>query len=114
MVGNIKDINEVEVKAEGAEGAKKLTLIGPKEGWEGYVMREFHLEVHGHTPKHTHPWPHINYILKGHGILHLDGQNYKINEGSYAYVPSGALHQFQNIGEGTLSFICIVPEEGDK
>jgi len=46
--------------------------------------------------------------------LHLDGQDYQLEAGSFAYVPSNKLHQFTNTGNGRFAFICIVPEEGDQ
>ncbi|WP_425447522.1 cupin domain-containing protein [Dethiothermospora halolimnae] len=108
---NVKEkrINNPEVK-----DALMKVLISPKEGWEGHVMRVFELGEGGHTPRHTHPWPHINYIIKGEGVLHLEGEDKEIKAGSFAYVPAGKLHQFMNKGKETLEFICIVPEEGHK
>lgn len=89
-------------------------LISPKEGWDGYVMRLFELGEGGYSPKHTHGWPHINYITSGKGILHLDGTDYELEKGSFAFVPGGKIHQFSNTGTDPFEFICIVPEEGDK
>jgi len=114
FVGNIRNLEEKPVLAPEARNAFKKSLIGPKEGWEGWVMRLFTLKDGGNTPRHSHPWPHINYIVEGSGILFLEGKNYPVSEGSIAYVPSGALHQFSNSGKEDFSFICIVPEEGDK
>jgi quercetin dioxygenase-like cupin family protein len=34
--------------------------------------------------------------------------------GGYAFVPAGVEHQFRNDGTEPFSFMCIVPEEGDK
>lgn len=113
FVGNVHTIEGKPVNAPGVRNAFKKTLIGPKEGWEGWVMRHFTLKDGGNTPRHSHPWPHINYIVAGSGILFLDGKEYPVNEGSIAYVPSGAEHQFTGKGKEDFSFICIVPEEGD-
>ncbi len=99
---------------EEAKGTSMKAIISPKEGWEGYVMRVLELEVGGYSPKHNHPWPHINYMLEGEGILSLDGEEYKVKKGSYAYVPANKVHQFKNAGNGIFKFICIVPEEGHK
>lgn len=92
----------------------KKVLVGPAEGWQGWVMREFSLGVEGYTPRHSHPWPHINYIISGQGILYLDGREIAVKPGSVAYVPDNLEHQFKNNGTEVFSFICIVPEEGDK
>src|SRR5512137_1789977 len=42
----------------------------------------------GHTPRHTHPWPHINFIASGSGSLHVAGEDHPLAAGSYAYVPA--------------------------
>jgi len=113
IVSHIRDVMGEKIENPKVKGVLKKVLVSPKEGWEGYVMRVFELDAGGYSPKHTHPWPHINYILKGKGILHLDGKDYDIEEGSFAYIPGNKIHTFSNTGEEKLSFICIVPEEGD-
>lgn len=114
FVGNIKDMPEIPMTMPGAQGAIKQVAIGSKQGWEGWVMRVMTLEADGHTPTHSHPWPHINYVLSGQGSVTIDGKQTAIQAGSCAYIPSGAEHGFQNQGSESLKFICIVPEEGDK
>jgi quercetin dioxygenase-like cupin family protein len=114
MVGNINDLVKKEVKVAGAENAFVKVLVSAKEGWEDYVMRVFELEKNGFTPKHQHPWPHINYIIEGEGDLMIDNEHFKVQAGSYAYVPSDKLHQFRNISDKEFKFICIVPKEGHK
>lgn len=114
IIGNIDKLAKTKVMGPGVEKASKQVLISPKEGWDGYVMRVFELEPGGKAPAHTHPWPHINYFLEGQGIVHLEGQDYEVREGSYSYIPSNAYHQIMNNGTTTFKFICIVPEEGEK
>jgi quercetin dioxygenase-like cupin family protein len=113
IVSHVKDVEGIKVCAPGSCGAVKKVLISPSEGWEGYVMRVFDIGTGGNTPKHTHDWPHINYVLEGSGTLYLDGTNHEIKKGSFAYVPGGKEHSFINTGSEKLSIICIVPEEGD-
>lgn len=114
IVSNVRDVLGTRMDNDQIKNAVKKVLISPTEGWEGYVMREFELGQGGYTPRHTHPWPHINYILEGEGTLQLDGQDHFLTAGSFAYVPSDKLHQFTNTGKDRFAFICIVPEEGDK
>lgn len=114
VVGHERDLLGTRPNSPELKNVLKKVLVSPKEGWEGYVMRIFELGEGGHSPKHTHEWPHINYITHGKGILHLDGTDYEVEEGSFAYVPGGKIHQFSNPGIETFAFICIVPEEGDK
>ncbi len=108
-----KNIKGVKIDAPGVVNATKQVLVGPQQGWEGWVMRLFTLGGGGHTPKHSHPWPHINYITAGKGILYLDGKEHEVEAGFTAYIPGGAEHQFRNNSGEDFSFICIVPEEGD-
>ena len=112
IVSNVKDIKVIEVNSDEAKFTSMKSLVSPKEGWEGYVMREVEVLEGGYTPKHRHPWQHINYMIEGDGELMIDGKVNKVTSGSFAFVPPGALHQFRNAGKGTFKFICIVPEEG--
>lgn len=57
-------------------------LVSPKEGWDGYVMRVFEVGEAGFTPKHRHPWPHINYVLEGMGELLVDTIIHLVANGS--------------------------------
>ena len=111
-VGHLDLLEKKKIENEKTKGASVSVLVSPKEGWEGYVMRVFELEPGGYTPKHQHPWPHINYIIEGEGELMIDGVINQIKSGSYAYVPSDTIHQFQNHSQHVFKFICIVPEQG--
>ncbi|WP_027365155.1 cupin domain-containing protein [Desulfotruncus alcoholivorax] len=112
-VDHVKNIKGTSLTAPGILNATKQTLLGPAQGWQGWVMRLFTLAANGHTPRHSHPWPHINYIVSGKGTLFLNGTEHAVEAGSVAYVPGDAEHQFKNAGSEDFSFICIVPEEGD-
>lgn len=113
IVGHAAEIEGQPLSGEGIEKVVKRLLVGPADGWDGWAMRLFELEPGGHTPRHQHPWPHINYITEGRGTLHIDGVDHLVDEGSFAYVPAGATHQFSNVGDEVFGFICIVPEEGE-
>ncbi len=113
VVSHIKALEGIKLEGENLAGVTKKVLISPQNGWEGWVMRVFEIEPGGYTPKHTHNWPHINWVIEGKGTLLLDDKLNKIEGGSFAYVPSDVQHQFKNEGDGSLSFICIVPLEGE-
>ena len=104
----------LEINLEAAKGVLKQQAISSSEGWEGWSMRIFTLKKDGFTPFHSHPWPHINYIIKGKGTLFIDGKERPVFPGDTAYIKEGEDHQFKNSGDDEFSFICIVPEEGDK
>jgi quercetin dioxygenase-like cupin family protein len=112
MVGNINDLKSKEITSSEAKNAFIKVLVSPTEGWKDYVMRVIEVKEEGFTPKHFHPWPHINYIIEGEGELFIDGVVNKVSAGSYAFVPENSVHQFQNTGTSLFKFICIVPKEG--
>ena len=112
MVGNINDLSNKEIKSDLVKNAFMKVLIGPDEGWNDHVMRVMEVGEGGYTPKHEHPWPHINFMIEGEGELMIDGVVNPVLAGSYAYVPANTIHQFRNTGKTPFKFICIVPEKG--
>jgi quercetin dioxygenase-like cupin family protein len=113
VVGSKDAVAATEMAGEGIEGVVKRVLVSPEHGWDGWVMRLFDVEPGGHTPRHAHAWPHVNFVAGGNGVLLLDGVEHALAAGSYAYVPAGHEHQFRADAEAPLSFVCIVPESGD-
>ncbi len=114
IVGNKGDLAAVPMAGPGLEGVVKRVLVAPEQGWDGWVMRLFDVAPGGHTPRHAHDWPHINFVAAGRGVLQLDGEDHALEAGSYAYVPAGHEHQFRAADDATLSFVCIVPEVGES
>ena len=111
-IAHEKDLLAAVVQSPDAKHAAMKVLISPDNGWDSHVMRMVELDEGGYSPEHTHDWPHINYVVEGQGVLHMDGTDTRIEQGSYAYVPAQRLHQYRNTGEGKFRFICIVPTEG--
>lgn len=114
MIGHMDLLQAKELTSSEVKNTSMKVLVSPKEGWDGYVLRVLEVEKEGYTPKHQHPWPHINYIIQGDGELMIAGKVEKVTAGSYAYIPGNTLHQFKNVGEDVFKFICIVPEEGHR
>jgi len=101
-----------EVYGEGLRSVRKQILVGPREGFAGY-LREFTLDPGGYTPYHQHDWPHVVYILEGEGSLRTEHGEQALESGSVVYTAPGSLHGFSNTGSGALRFLCLVPEKGD-
>lgn len=112
MVKNSKELVSKEIKLDSVKEAYMKVLVGKEEGWEDHVMRLMEVGESGYTPKHQHPWPHINYMVEGKGELMINGVIHEVEAGSYAFVPSDTIHQFRNVGTGMFKFICIVPSKG--
>ena len=63
---------------------------------------------------HIHPWEHEVFIVAGEGQLLTDEGPRTFRAGSAVYVPPEQMHQFQNTGDATLKFICVIPNSGDQ
>jgi quercetin dioxygenase-like cupin family protein len=101
----------IEAK-EANEGASKLKvkwLITEEIGAPNFAMRLFEMAPDGFSPKHTHPWEHEVFILKGEGTVLGGKEERKFKAGDAIFVPPDELHQFRNTGNKTLKFLCLVP-----
>jgi len=114
MVNHLNKTKKKYISNPEAKNAFMKVLVSEKEGWEDYVMRVVEVEKEGYTPKHQHPWPHINYVIQGQGEIMIDGVLNPVEAGSYAFVPADTLHQYKNTGDDVFKFICIVPKHGHK
>lgn len=112
MVRHASEVTPGPMVGKDMVGVFKQILIGPKDGYEGYV-RVFTVEPGGHTPLHQHPWWHANYVLEGEGTIQIDGETHPVRSDSVAYIEGGKTHCFVNTGSSPLKFICLVPPEGD-
>ncbi|MBI9104084.1 MAG: cupin domain-containing protein [Spirochaetales bacterium] len=113
FVSHVDKIEKKRLEGPTLKNVEKQVLIGPEQGWEGWVMRKFTLGKEGYTPRHSHSWPHIVLVVEGEGSLYMDGKDYPLTAGSTSYVTGGLEHSLKNTGSETFAFICIVPEEGD-
>ncbi len=111
-VGNIKDLTGKKMDSDVIKNTEMKVLIGPEQGWDSHVMRMMEVGVGGFTPKHSHPWAHINLMIQGKGVLMIDGVDHEMETGSYAFVPADSLHQFKNTGDEVFKFMCIVEKKG--
>ena len=114
IISHEQQIQATAINSPEVRNAAIKVLVGAQEGWSDYVMRMIELGPDGHSPLHSHPWPHINYMVEGTGALNVDGRDRAVEAGSYAYVPANTAHQFKNTGSGMFRFICIVPKEGHQ
>lgn len=112
FVKNIQEIDKNQISGDGIQNVLKQVPVGPEQGWEN-TLRVFTLQKDGHTPKHSHNWEHVNYVISGKGTLEMGGKKNELTTGSFAFVPPNVEHQYANAGKEDFVMICIVPNKGD-
>jgi len=109
---SLDKLEKKKVNMEGATGAWKQLPLGSKDGAPVYSLRVFKVEPGGHTPFHSHPYEHMNYIIEGEGALvNAKGEENPVKAGDFAIVEPDEKHQYRNKGEKPFIIICGVPKE---
>ena len=99
-------------KVENAIKTEIEWLVDRQDGAPNFELRKFTIQPGGSIPKHYHPdIEHEQYVLKGRYKVGIGDKVYEVKEGDSIYIPSGEVHWYQNTGEQTAEFLCIVPKK---
>lgn len=86
-------------------------LFGPEHGCGG--MTQFVGFVPKvRTPRHIHPYSEMLCIVRGHGLVEIDGQETRVGPGSCYYLPAGTPHLVQNQGDEFLVELGVFTPAG--
>lgn len=113
IVKKYDEVTNEKVQMEGANNTSIRWLIGKDSPAPNFYLRQLELEPGGHTPFHTHEWEHEIYVIEGQGQINTTGStSLKLEKGCFALVMPGEEHQFQNTGDTTFKFLCVIPPNG--
>lgn len=99
-----------QVYGDEAPGTSIRWLIDePHDGAPTCALRIVEIEPGGHTPRHTHPWEHENFVVAGEGRVLIGDAWHDLKPGDIALIPPNAEHTFENTGEEPFNVICIIP-----
>lgn len=110
-----------------SSGVRKPLIVGPDHGRKydmgrmravffadgdetdgRYSISEWWLEPRTLGPgTHSHPEDHIYYVLTGTLSVFIDGERTDARRGTYALIPGGVPHNFENHGAEECGFISI-------
>ena len=112
-IANLDTIEKVKPDLEGAEGIYKQVPLSKNDGTPSFCFRVFTFEPGGHTPFHSHPSEHLNYVIEGNGMVVSEGGvEREIKKGEFALILPDEKHQFRNTSTTEpLVVICAVPNE---
>lgn len=112
-IANLDETRKEIPKMEGASGIIKQVPVSEQDGSPLFSFRVFTFEPGGHTPYHTHPFEHINYVIEGGGaVLTGSGEEREIKKGDFILILPNEKHQYRNKSTSSrLVIICAVPKE---
>jgi quercetin dioxygenase-like cupin family protein len=97
---------------DGKRGTKQIA-IGPDDGAANFAMRVFHIDPGKASAEEEHPHDHGVLILSGRARVLLGSASHEVGAGDIVWIQPNEHHQLSNIGDGVLSFLCVVPAWGE-
>jgi len=108
---NAAHVEAKELRKGEATGVRVRSLVGEEHGAKKFYLRLYEIDKGGKTPLDRHPYEHEVYITKGiSALVHEEDGIIKtrvLNEGDAVFIGSNELHQFINIGDEKLEFLCV-------
>jgi len=74
-----------------------------------YALRMIEVDPGGHTPRHSHPYEHENFVVEGQGRVLVNGEWQILKPGHVVFVPANMEHTYENTGDTTFKFLCGIP-----
>jgi quercetin dioxygenase-like cupin family protein len=112
-ITRIEDVEKTRMTMEGAKDVWKQVPISKADGTPNVSIRVFTIMPGGHTPYHTHPFEHLNYVIDGEGAVVTEtGEELPIRKGDFALMLPNEKHQYKNTSaQEPMVMICGVPKE---
>jgi len=110
-VKHSRDVESVEVP--NAVKTTKQVLISTQEA-PNFALRRFVMEPGGGMPRHTNTVEHEQYVLHGKARIGIGDEIFEVKKGDVVFIPENLPHWYQNTGDETFEFLCIVPNKIDK
>lgn len=105
-ITNVDKVREYTVDMDGACGVKVKYLLHKGVGAKKIQLRLFTINGGGHTPLEKHAHEHEVFVLRGSGILRGKDKETPVKVDDVIFIPSFEEHQFENVGEEPLQFLC--------
>ena len=111
FVRHVVDVDAQEVSA--GTGTSRQVLIGSNEG-PNFALRRFIMEPGGGMPRHTNAVEHEQYVLQGRARIGIDDEVFEVQRDDVVFIPAGAPHWYESIGDEPFVFLCAVPNKEDR
>jgi len=112
-IKRLKEASKSKMMMEGAKEVWKQIPISKEDGTPDFSLRVFTIMPEGHTPYHTHPFEHLNYVIDGEGAVVTEtGDERPVKKGDFILILPDEKHQYKNTSpDSPMIMICGVPKE---
>ncbi len=110
----VKHATEVEAKPVAAGRDTTIQVLISADEGPNFALRKFSMQAGGGMPLHTNKVEHEQYVLRGKARIGINDQTFEVKTGDVVFIPEGAPHFYENIGEEPFEFLCIVPNKPDE
>lgn len=102
---NIFDIEGMEFPA----GRRTRVILGQNGAIRGEKFCQGFVVIYpgGGIPEHNHETVESYTILKGYGVIEIDGEKQRVKEGDFVFIPSGKSHSLSNTGEEDMHMVFV-------
>lgn len=94
-------------------GTTMQVLIGSGQA-PNFAMRRFTMEPGGGMPRHTNLVEHEQFVLRGRASISIGDETYEVKAGDVVFIPGGAPHHYEALGDEPFEFLCLVPNAPDQ
>ncbi len=105
-ITNIGKVTSHRIQLEGAHKVRVKYLLHKGVGAEKLQLRLFIIDVEGYTPLEKHAHEHEVFMLRGEASVRTADQEVEVRPGDVVFIPSFEKHQFRNIGNEPVEFLC--------
>jgi quercetin dioxygenase-like cupin family protein len=106
---NLHDIPEKGIHRGYRPGVSIRYLVLEEFGAPNFEMRYFELEPGASTSVDLHPYEHEVFVVRGRGVLVLEGEELALRPHDAILIEPDERHQLRQQGEEPLGFLCVVP-----
>lgn len=102
---NIFDIEGMEFPA----GRRTRVILGQNGAIRGEKFCQGFVVIYpgGGIPEHNHETVESYTILKGYGVIEIDGEKQRVKEGDFVFISSGKSHSLSNTGEEDMHMMFV-------
>ncbi len=107
------DSIEATIIQQGTGTTTRQMLLGP-DITPNFQMRRFTMQPDSTMPNHTNSVEHEQYVISGKAKVGIGNNIYDVKAGDVLFIPAGAPHWYETVGDEPYIFLCLGPNSPDK